>query len=700
MSTLKLDIGPEKGHVGEEIPRSSKHVLNLKNVDGKEKKDAHKEVSVNLKEEIKAKRKTDRICIVGELDESKKGLGRIPMVAGALLIILFLNMGQMMFLGKQQGGETLALAGEAFTTMQSAGQAFISGEEGADVLLFGEAADLLQAAEAEAAPLLSHQSAWLKEPEEIQSVRALLEAGNLVTEIGTHVAEARRLMEALPDEGSLTDYIEMVSVDHLEPAAQKIATMNSLLSDVDLSMTEYQDSFVEFRLKFEEASAIFDLWMEAKDPVLTLLGADLPQHYLVLLANNDEMRLGFGFIGSIAIVDVNDGRVTDMEFHDVYDLDDSYFEHVEVPVHELQALTTEWRLRDSNVSVDFPTSAQYAMDFLDLEGGPGVDGVIMVNLSAAQSLLEITGDLSIPSLEKALNAETFPVVLSTLVEAKVSGVTSPKAILGEVLDAFKIAAGQESLRLDLGTAILDEMRKKQVLVYHTHPEVQDFIVSMGVDGSIPIFGEFQEDFFMPAFTNIGANKTDRYMETNIIHDTHVLEDGNMVVAVTIERTHTYTDATDAWIKSTMAEYGFTAWNEGLDRTLGKATNKSGIRLYLPEGISFLESQGALRDDFQFFYDPAMDLSYYYYEMSVDPGATESFTAFFALPWQVGGDFEEYNFNLFKQAGLKNVTYTKTVQAPSHMMLSSFPLATDSQEGIDYILHGPFNNDVSGEVLFR
>ena len=161
MSTLKLDIGPEKGHVGEEIPRSSKHVLNLKNVDGKEKKDAHKEVSVNLKEEIKAKRKTDRICIVGELDESKKGLGRIPMVAGALLIILFLNMGQMMFLGKQQGGETLALAGEAFTTMQSAGQAFISGEEGADVLLCGEAADLLQAAEAEAAPLLSHQSAWL-----------------------------------------------------------------------------------------------------------------------------------------------------------------------------------------------------------------------------------------------------------------------------------------------------------------------------------------------------------------------------------------------------------------------------------------------------------------------------------------------------------------------------------------------------------
>ncbi|MFT7183981.1 MAG: hypothetical protein ACI9QC_000307 [Oceanicoccus sp.] len=700
MTILNLDIGPEKGHVGEEIPRSSKHVLNLKNVDGKAKNEAHKEVTVNLKEEISSKRKTDRICIVGDVPDSKRGLGRIPMIAGALFMIVLLNMGQLMFLGKQTGGETLALAGEAFTTMQSAGQAFISGEEGADVMLFEEAAELLHQVEEEAAPLLAHQSVWLSEPQEIQSVRALLEAGQLVTQIGTHVAESRRLMEDLPDEGSLTDYIEMISVDHLEPAADDIATINSLLQNVDLSMTDYQDSFVEFRMKFEEASSVFDLWREAKEPVLTLLGADLPQHYLILLENNDELRPGGGFIGSFAIAEVNDGRITDLDFNDVYDFDDRYFEHVEVPIHELKGLTTEWRLRDSNISVDFPTSAEYAMHFLDIEGGPGVDGVLAVNLSAAQALLEVTGELSVPSLSKSLSAATFPTVISTLVEAKVNGDGSPKNILGEFLDAFTVAAGNESIQLDLGNVLLEQMRKKQILVYHKDPVVQDFIESMGVDGGIPVLGELEEDFFMPVFTNIGANKTDRYMETKIGHDTHILEDGSMVAAVTIERTHIYDDATDAWIKSTMAEYGFTAWNEGLEKTLGNDLNETGIRLYLPEGVRFLEVQGAHRNDFQFYYDPEMDLSYYYYEMNVAPGNAESFTAFFALPWNFGGEFSEYNFSLFKQPGLKNVTYQKTVKAPNHMMLSSYPLATESQVGVDYTLHGPFNNDVRGEVLFR
>lgn len=697
---IKLDIGPEEGHLDEGVPKVSKHLLNLKEVDGQEKREAHKEVSVNLKEEIKAKQKAGRICVVGEVPESKKGLGRIPMIAGALLIILLLNMGQLMFLGKQTGGETLALAGEAFTTMQSAGEAFISGEEGADLLLFEKSAQLLKQVEEEAAPLLAHESLWLEEPKEVQSIRALLEAGHLVTEIGVHVSEARSQLETLPTEGSLTDYIETLSVQHLEPAAEKIATINGLLAEVDLSRTPYQESFVEFRSSFEEASAIFDLWVEAKAPVLTLLGADLPQHYLVLLSNNDEMRLGGGFIGSFALIELNDGRLTSMDFHDVYDFDDRYFEPIEVPVHELRPLTENWRLRDSNVSVDFPSSAQYAMDFLDKEGGPTVDGVIAVNLSSAQALMEVTGPLSIPSLNKPVSAEEFPTVLSTLVEAKVYGENSPKTVLGEFVEAFKTASSNEALRMDLGTTLLDQMRKKQVLVYHTDPEVQGFIQSMGLDASIPKLGEMQEDFFLPAFTNIGANKSDRYMQTNIAHDTHILEDGSMVVAVTLERSHSFTPATQSWIQNTMAGYGFDDWNSGLWHTLGYEANHSGIRLYLPEGVRFLEVQGAMRDEFQFYYDPEMDLSYYYYEQTVEPGTTESFTAFFSLPWRVGSDFEDYSFHLYKQPGLKNVSYQKTVRAPHHMMLSSYPLPTSSSEETDYSLEGPLQGDVSGKLLFH
>ncbi len=697
---IKLEIGPEGGQEEEKFPTLSQYLLNLKTLDREKKHKAAEHVNLNLKEEIKAAQSQEKICIVGEWSESKQGLGRLPMIAAALLIIILLNMGQLMFLGKQAGGETLALAGEAFTTMQDAGRAFISGEDGADLYLFDKAASLLAQVEEEAAPLLAHSSSWLKEPNEIKSIRALLDAGYLFTEIGAHASEARQMLENLPEESSLTDYIKLVSDEHISPAAEGISIINSLLADVDLGNTPYQDSFIEFRKSFEEASAIFDLWMEARDPVLSFLGGDLPQHYLILFQNNDEMRPGGGFIGSFAIAELNDGRLTNLEFNDVYDFDNRYFEDVKVPIHELRQLTEQWRLRDSNISVDFPSSAKFAMDFLDKEGGPGVDGVIAVNLSAAQALMEVSGDLKVPNIDKAISAETFPIVLSTLVEAKVYGDSSPKAILEEVLNAFKDRALSEDVRMDVGRVLLEQMRKKQILIYHKDPKIQKFIESMGVDGSVQKLGELEDDFFMPVFTNIGGNKTDRYIESTINHDTYLMDDGSMVLAVNIERKHNFTEATRAWIKSTMEGYGFTMWNEGLWNIMGDDINETGIRLYLPEGVRFLEAKGLLKDDLQFYYDESMDLSYYYTEMRVPPGESKSFTVFFALPWKIGEDFDEYNFKLYKQPGLKNVTYTKKVYAPNRMMLSAYPFATEIQADADYVLSGPFNNDIDITLLFK
>ena len=221
-----------------------------------------------------------------------------------------------------------------------------------------------------------------------------------------------------------------------------------------------------------------------------------------------------------------------------------------------------WRLRDSNISADFPTSAQKAIWFLQEEGGPGVDGVIAVNLSAAQAFLEDTGPLKLSSLSRELTAETFPAVISTLVEAKVNK-TNPKAILGELLDAFMAQLDDPAEKISLASTALDEIHKKQILLYHRDSTVQDWLDSMQLTGDLPELSSIEHDFFMPIFTNIGGNKTDRYMKTELTHDTHIFEDGSMVATVTVARTHTFTPATLSWLKSTLASYGFTAWNSGL-----------------------------------------------------------------------------------------------------------------------------------------
>jgi hypothetical protein len=390
-----------------------------------------------------------------------------------------------------------------------------------------------------------------------------------------------------------------------------------------------------------------------------------------------------------------------LDFHDVYDYDNLYFEKLEVPLREIRHLAPDWRLRDSNTSPDFPVSAQQALDLWDKEGGQGVDGVIAVNLGAAQGLVEALGELKIPSLEKPLKADTFPTVLSALVESKTFGEESPKTILQEVLHAFLSASSDFNSKVKLSQQLLGDLQKKQILVYHRDPAVQSMIESFHLDGSLPKLGELTSDFVLPIFINRGANKTDRYMETKLFHDTKILEDGTVMDALTIKRSHTFTDSTLAWIKSVSAEYGVKKWTDQLEKVMGKDLNQTGLRIYLPEGAQILEVRGDVhKDDFQLYYDPAMDLSYYALDQNIEPGSSQEFTMMYSLPWKMNRSFQNYDFQLFKQPGLSHTSFEKTVSAPSEILLENSPAASESRPESDYVLGGSLDSDVSLRLLYR
>lgn len=704
---IRLDIGLEQNHP-RPSNKKSQHVVDLKTLDGAKKNQAHSKVTLNMKEEIRIKTLTpDKIQIVGRNYSRRRGLGRIPMLVAALAMILLLNVGQLVFLGRQQGEEALALASEGFMTLQGAGQSLTSGDAGGDIVLFNQAQELFDQAKQEGAFLLNAPTPWLDEPTQVTSLRNVLDAGSLMSDLGVNMSEAKTALSTLPAEGSLTEYLRSVSVNSLEPAADEINQINTLLSAVDLTGTGYEEKFAQYQGKLTALEDLLKLWKDAKEPLLTALGDIHPQTYLVLLENNDEMRLGGGFIGSFVLVTLNDGRLTQMDFHDVYEYDGQYRKHQDVPVHELRGLTNEWRMRDSNISADFALSAQKAAWFLEEEGGPGVDGVIGVNLSSAQSFLQVTGALSLPSLSKALSGEDLPSVLATLVESKTYGTTTPKAVLGELINAFTEKATDPVMATELFASAWSETQKKSISFYHKDPSVQALVESMGMSGALPDLNALtaeegaEVDSFMPLFTDIGGNKTGRYVKTALTHNTQILEDGSVVVTVEMTRVHTFTNDTELALKDTLESYGFTAWNDALLYTLGKAENKTGIRIYIPEGAQLLETQGLYKDEVQFFYDPVEDHSYFYFDQSLEPGEAQTVTLQWALPWKFQGEFQEYNFAWFKQPGLKNLSITKTVTAPSDILLSGTPEATETQDGADYTYHeDSMAGDLELTLLYR
>lgn len=697
--TLHLDIGPE-----EKKPRPlSRHVLNVKAdlASAKPKKEA----GLNLKEEIvfNHQKAPGRICIVGEDRHIARGLGRLPMIAAALLMIFAMNFGQLIFLGKTQGEAALAKAGDAFSDLKSAGEAFTGNGTEDPLIYLQKAQNAFDEAEAQASFLLNHQSQWTVEPRHVSSLRHLLNAGENMTTLGTHLAALQEGLAGLQKAESITDELRDLATNHLEPAQEELNSIIENLDQVDLRGTSYQETVDSVQTQLESLSALVSEFSNWKEALLSMLGDRYPSDILILLMNSEEPKMGGGFIGSYALVQMDEGKMTKFEFKDVYDLDNRFYDTIPAPETELQHLTPVWRMRDSNTELSFPDSAKNALWFFDQEGGAVTpDMVIGINLAAAPNILKAIGPISTPSLGSPLTEENFGLVMTALVEAKTFGKNNPKVILGEFLKKLLEEVGKSTdTQLKVFNTLLTEIQEKNISFYHRDPNIQTLFEDYGLSGSLPKLGEVEGDFLMPVFTSIGGNKTERFMKTDLTHRTQILEDGSIVNALTIRREHTFGEAAFDKMKSALKPFGFEDWTPELQWVLGRAPNKTGLRLYLPEGAQILEVDGEVhKDDFEFKYDQDQDLSYYYLEQEVEAGEATYFTLVYLLPWNLEAKFSDYQFKMFKQIGFDQLNYEKSVAAESNLFLSSDLPSEESGGEYDFLKRGVLSKEWNVNLLYK
>ena len=124
--------------------------------------------------------------------------------------------------------------------------------------------------------------------------------------------------------------------------------------------------------------------------------------YLVLAQNPADRPAG-GYTGTVGVITVDNGRLTDRSFNDVffYDLRPN-LPFVEPPAELANHLlgSASWQLADAAWSPDFPTSAQDALRLYTLESGDAdIDGVIAVTTYAVDRMLEVTGPIHVPEYD-------------------------------------------------------------------------------------------------------------------------------------------------------------------------------------------------------------------------------------------------------------------------------------------------------------
>lgn len=252
-----------------------------------------------------------------------------------------------------------------------------------------------------------------------------------------------------------------------------------------------------------------------------VLGVHGKRAYLIVFQNGSELRSTGGFIGSYAVVKVENGKLLDFKINDIYTADGQLKGRVAPPDEILHYLgQPNWYMRDANFAADFPLTAKRLEWFLEKETGQEVSGVVAVNLGAVQKIIAALGPLKIESSNEKIDGENFFAKAEYSSEINFfPGSTQKRDFLGEVAEAIlgQVSSTAETDWAKLGKAIDAALMEKDVMFYFNSPDEENVFDQNGWSGSIRDENceRHITNCLMIVEANFGANKANYFVTRKV-----------------------------------------------------------------------------------------------------------------------------------------------------------------------------------------
>lgn len=280
-----------------------------------------------------------------------------------------------------------------------------------------------------------------------------------------------------------------------------------------------------------------------------LLGVEKEKKYLVIFQNDKELRPTGGFITAYAIFRVEKGRPAADSADDIYTLDGRRTKRVAAPDILRKYLpavgggiTTEWQMRDANLSPDFRVSMEQVKEFYDqVPGRATVDGIIAVDTQFLVEVVRILG--GVDAYGKKFTADTdercdCPNVVYELSDAITRPVgyvrSGRKDIIGILLSTIMQKSLSSSPRLYWGPlfqAGITALAEKHILLYLYDENAQRGIEALNAGGRIK---EYDDDYLHISDANMAGAKSNMYIKETVAQDITVETDGSIVKTLTID----------------------------------------------------------------------------------------------------------------------------------------------------------------------
>ena len=258
-----------------------------------------------------------------------------------------------------------------------------------------------------------------------------------------------------------------------------------------------------------------------------LLGYFEEKEYLLLFMNNAELRPTGGFIGSIGRLVVANGRIKDFTIEDVYDLDGQLTRHIEPHYIVRRNLQPHLYLRDSNFDLDFQRSASTSALIYQLESGNKLDGVVAVDFTLIQKVLEIIGPVNLPNYNETLTPDNSMEFLQiTIEDNNFAGSNQKKDVLDELFTAIMLEIEKRPEYLvSIGLKIPELLEQKHILLSYQSQDIQSLLSALNYGGQVPLRENTNNETIYDTVgfneANIGVNKVNKSISRSIFYEANL-----------------------------------------------------------------------------------------------------------------------------------------------------------------------------------
>lgn len=263
------------------------------------------------------------------------------------------------------------------------------------------------------------------------------------------------------------------------------------------------------------------------------LGHSGTRTYLVGAANPAEMRGVGGYLGSYTTLQITDGELrfgTFLPLHDREDLQPGAVP-ADVLAPRYEEFGSTWQWKNVNMTPDMPSAAKAMTLMWARQTGQALDGVIIVDPFALETMLRVTGPVTTPDGQE-LTVDDVVDYLTNGAYADFDDATERKEELGDaakvVLEEF-LGSGVDLVdRIgDLGKLVTE----RQLLLYATDATIQQSFARAGISGALPD----PDGEMLALVVNSATNaKLDYFLERRITYDVELGEDFAASALVTVE----------------------------------------------------------------------------------------------------------------------------------------------------------------------